>query len=80
LRLSELRGKEIINLVNGSKMGVFIEPEAELDIETGVIRSLLLPSRGVIIKRSETIIPWEAIKRISSELVLVEQESTNNGQ
>lgn len=71
LRLSEMRGKEIINLSNGAKIGLFLQPEADLDLEHGTVVALIHTGQGFF-NRKESVIPWNMIKQISTELILVE--------
>lgn len=42
MRLSELNGKEIINLVDGTKVGAFYKVEAVCDLAAGRIHSFPL--------------------------------------
>ncbi|HEX2952641.1 MAG TPA: YlmC/YmxH family sporulation protein [Bacillota bacterium] len=72
MRLSELKGKEVIDLRDGSRLGIYLQPEAAFDPEEGKIISILMPVRGGLFRRYEAAIPWNAIKRISTDLVLVE--------
>lgn len=78
MRLSEMRGKEIINLSNGAKMGLFMQPEAELDLEQGHVVALVLPGRGGFFNRQESVIPWGSVKQISADLILVETGNSGN--
>ncbi|EAX47088.1 PRC-barrel domain protein [Thermosinus carboxydivorans Nor1] len=76
MRLSELSGKEVINLGDGSRLGVIDECELSFDRKTGRINALILPTRGGLFgffsdNRSSTI-PWHAIKRIGDEVVIVD--------
>ncbi|NLW08232.1 MAG: YlmC/YmxH family sporulation protein [Firmicutes bacterium] len=70
MRLSELNGKEIINLVDGTKVGAFYKVEAVCDLAAGRIHSFLLSERGTLMRR-EREIPWEAVRKISKDLLLV---------
>jgi len=71
MRLSELNGKEIINLVDGTKMGTFYKAEAVCNLSAGRIHSFLLAERGTLL-RKEREIPWETVRKISKDLLLVE--------
>lgn len=72
MRLSELRGKEIIDLKDGSRLGFYLQPEVAFDPADGKIISILMPVRMGFFRKYEAAIPWNAIKRISADLVLVE--------
>lgn len=70
MRLSELNGKEIINLVDGTRVGTFYKVEAVCDLAAGRIHSFLLSERGALL-RKEREIPWTAVRKISKDLLLV---------
>lgn len=78
MRLSELNGKEIINLVDGRKLGVLYDSEAVVDINQGMIHSLLLNTRRAWLFQHQTEIRWTAVKKISAELILVKLETDQN--
>lgn len=73
MKLSELIGKEIINLANGERLGIVTDTELLIDSETGKIDSIVIPRRGGFgRKRNSFVIPWKAIKRIGAELIIVD--------
>lgn len=73
MRIYEFREKEVINLADGARLGYIFD--AELDPETGKITSLIIPGQGKVLglfgKESEYSIPWEAIKKIGDDIVLI---------
>lgn len=73
MRLSELGRKEIINLVNGHRMGVVGESDLGIDETTGQILELQVPSRRGLwgTQRAERIL-WESVRRVGPEVVIVE--------
>lgn len=76
MRLSDLTGKEVINLGDGARLGVIDECELTFDAKTGRIDSLMIPNRSGIFRifsdnRSSTI-PWQAIKRIGDDVIIVD--------
>jgi len=76
MRLSELHSREIINLHDGARVGLVGETEILFDPETGEIQELLLPARGGIWQRRRSLaIPWEAVRRIGPEVMIVEVQS-----
>lgn len=83
MRLSELGGKEIINISNGARLGVVGESDLVFDENTGQVRSIVLPRRSGLISfwagKQYLVIPWEAIKKIGREVIIVElrQENVN---
>ncbi len=76
MRLSDLSGKEVINLGDGARLGVIDECEVTFDANTGRIDALIIPSRTGVFSffsenRSSTI-PWQAIKRIGDDVIIVD--------
>lgn len=69
----ELRDKEVINIVDGRRLGCVIDIES--DITCGVIRKLVLPPQGKYFSffssRDNLIVPWDCIERIGCDLILV---------
>ncbi|MDO7787478.1 YlmC/YmxH family sporulation protein [Desulforamulus aquiferis] len=81
MRLGELVGKEIVNINNGARLGVVGESDVTLDIETGTICSIILPRRSNFINmwvdKQQMIIPWDAIRKIGEEVIIVEMDQGN---
>ncbi|MDD3653087.1 MAG: YlmC/YmxH family sporulation protein [Desulfotomaculaceae bacterium] len=80
MRMSDLIGKEIVNIYNGARLGVVGDSDMELDIETGEIRAIILPKKNNIINlwidRQHLVIPWEAVKKIGAEVIIVDLDQT----
>ncbi|MGO0122976.1 YlmC/YmxH family sporulation protein [Desulfothermobacter acidiphilus] len=80
MRLGELVGKEVVNLHDGARLGVIGESDLCFDAETGELQSIILPRRTNLLtmwfKRQELIIPWEAVKKIGAEVVVVDTDNT----
>lgn len=75
--LSDLAGKEIINLYDGAKLGLV--GDADLAISpAGGIEAIILTSRGGFAgflgerDRDILVIPWQAIKKVGSEVIIVD--------
>ena len=78
--LSDLAGKEIINLHDGAKLGLV--GDADLDISlNGSVEAIILTSRGGRSgfwssrgdrDREMLVIPWQTIKKIGSEVIIVD--------
>lgn len=79
--MGELAGKEIVNIYNGSRLGVVGESDLVLDIESGEIRSIILPKKNNLINmwidRHHMVIPWEAIKKVGDEVIIVDLDQTS---
>ncbi|GMA99390.1 YlmC/YmxH family sporulation protein [Pelosinus sp. IPA-1] len=76
MRLSELSGKEVINLGDGARLGIIDECELNFDYKSGRIHTILLPKRNGLFNffsdSKTTTIPWQAIKRIGDEVIIVD--------
>jgi len=80
IRLSDLEGKEVINMIDGARLGVIGEADMVIDIHTGDIQSIILPRKNNIFSlwmdRQHIIIPWQSVKKIGNEVVIVELDNT----
>ncbi|WP_400163028.1 YlmC/YmxH family sporulation protein [Brevibacillus sp. TJ4] len=75
MRLSQLGGKEIIGLDTGERMGVIGDSDLVINPETGQIESIILPAGGFFglgKKREDIVIPWSAIVKIGSDMVIIQ--------
>ncbi len=74
MKTSDLRQKEVINITDGKKLG-FVS-DLDIDLEKGIIKSMIIPGQNRIFslftKAGDYIIPWEQIKIIGSDVILVE--------
>lgn len=79
IKTSELRAREVINIMDGKRLGII--QDIEIDLETGIVRSISIPGGNRILGvfgRSEDItIPWERIKKIGVDVILVEGPNYN---
>lgn len=79
MRLSELKGREIINFFDASRMGFAGEVDAEIDLRTGqILRIWLNGRRRAWFGRSESI-PWTAVKKVGEDLIIVDVPSGKAG-
>ena len=83
MRLSHLSGKEVINLSDGSRLGVIDECELTFDPASGRIHSIILPKQNSFMSffsenRSATI-PWRGVKRIGDEVIIVDLNNEYDG-
>lgn len=74
LKTSDLKLKEIINVLDGKRLGTITD--IEIDVESGRLTAIVVPGGGRflgIFGRSEDIvIPWEKINKIGLDVILVE--------
>ena len=73
-RVADLRCKEVINICDGLRLG-FIS-DVYLDTASGKVFSIVVPGRarffGLLGREDDYVIPWEAIRRLGDDSVLVE--------
>ena len=73
-RYAELRNKEIINVVDGKRLGYVCD--VEFDMEKGTIEALIVPKKlgifGIFRKNDEYVILWKNIKKIGDDIIIVE--------
>lgn len=71
----DFKHKEVINICNGKRLGYVQDVCA--DLETGKITSIIVPGEtnrlmSLFSNNNDIIIPWEKIKCIGDDLILVE--------
>ncbi len=76
-KFTELRTKEIIHIADGERLG-FVS-DIEIDTETGKIVSLSAAGAykafGLLGKEQDKVIPWEQIRKIGEDLVIIDTRS-----
>ena len=70
----DFRHKEVINITDGKRLGYVQDVCA--DLETGTITHIIVPGSSKIINifagNNDIVIPWQKIKCIGEDLILVE--------
>lgn len=69
----DFRHKEVINITDGKRLGYVQDVTANL--ESGIITSIIVPGSSKlfnIFSSNELVIPWEKIKCIGDDIILVE--------
>ena len=79
MRLIELGQKEIVNLNNGERLGLISDADILFEKETGKIVSLLASEKKTAFKilgieGLEREIPWDSIRKIGYDMIIVELE------
>lgn len=73
-RFTDLRQKEVINVCDGCRFGYVCD--IEFDPCSGRIVTLIIPEEGkfwgVFCKEKEYRIPWNCIRKIGDDIILVE--------
>ena len=76
MKISDFQTKDVINIVDGKKLGHI--SDLELDLRQGRIDSIVVPSQarffGLFGGGTEVIIPWRNIVKIGEDVVLVRLE------
>ncbi|MDR3563560.1 MAG: YlmC/YmxH family sporulation protein [Negativicutes bacterium] len=76
MRLSDLTGKEVINLGDGARLGFIEECDLVFEGQSGRINALIVPKRGwlssILSEGRTSTIPWDTIKRIGEEVIIVD--------
>lgn len=83
MRLGELVGKEIVNIYDGARLGVVGDSDLVIDGESGLVQSIILPRRLNVLTlwmdRQHLVIPWDSIKKVGSEVIVIELDHTSPG-
>lgn len=75
VRASELRLLDVVNVVDGRKLGYVYD--LDVDVDTGNIKALLLPGDGgrglfsLFARRPDIAIPWGRVRKIGIDVILV---------
>lgn len=78
IKISDLRDREIVNVVDGRRLGPI--KDIVLDLEKGRINAIVLPGftggriLGLFGRSDDLVVPWERINRIGVDVVLVEAQ------
>ncbi|MGB9661331.1 MAG: YlmC/YmxH family sporulation protein [Moorellaceae bacterium] len=75
IKVSELRQRDVINVVDGRRLGII--KDVELDVEQGRIKALILPGQaGKFLfffgHNEDLVIPWEKVVKVGVDVILVE--------
>ena len=74
MRTSELRAREVVNIVDGKRLGAIAD--VDVDLANGKILALIVPGEGRFFglfgREEEYVIPWNRIRKIGADVILVE--------
>ena len=69
LRISDLRAREVINVIDGRRLG-FIG-DLDIDLESGRVRAIVVPGQGKLLglfgRDNDVYIPWDKIVKIGED-------------
>ena len=73
LKTSDLRTRDVINIVDGRRLGWV--GDVEIDLQTGRIQAIIVPGParwfGLFGRDRDYVIPWEQIVRFGQDVILV---------
>ena len=73
MRLSELSGKEIVDLQRAERMGVLGHADLEIDERDGKVQALIIPvGKWGAFKRGqqEVRVEWSRIKKVGQDMII----------
>lgn len=77
-RMGDLRNKEVINVKDGGRVGFVCD--IEIDTATARLSAVIIYGKlrflGLLGREKDIVIPWEKIKLIGDDIVLVEIEGS----
>ncbi|MBR4869447.1 MAG: YlmC/YmxH family sporulation protein [Oscillospiraceae bacterium] len=75
-RIREIRNKEVVNICDGCRLG-FVG-DLEIRMPEGTVCALIVPGPfrffGLWGRGEDYYIPWECIRKIGSDIILIEKE------
>lgn len=74
MRLSELGGKEIVDINHAERLGVLGQTDLEFN-DNGQITALIIPSVkwfGLMKKGDELRVPWSQIKKVGADMLIID--------
>jgi YlmC/YmxH family sporulation protein len=75
MRLSELSGKEIVDVKRAERLGVLGQTDLEINEKTGQIQALIIPSIkwfGFRKQGHEVRVDWKHIKKIGNDMIIID--------
>lgn len=70
----DFKQKEVVNLIDGTILGFVVDVQA--DFQNGEINSIIVAKTGKlfgnVMGKNNVTIPWEKIKKIGEDVILVE--------
>ncbi len=83
MKISDFQTKDVINIVDGKKLGQVTD--LELDLRQGRIDSIVVPQYTKFLgifggSGTEVVIPWRNIVKIGADVVLVRIDESRSGR
>src|SRR4051812_24135420 len=83
MRLSELSGKEIVDINRAERLGVLGQTDLEINESNGQIETLIIPSIkwfGMKKHGGEIRVGWNHIKKIGNDMIILDMEHMDNSK
>ncbi|HHW11013.1 MAG TPA: YlmC/YmxH family sporulation protein [Firmicutes bacterium] len=80
MRYSDLIGKELIDVAEGTRLGLVSQSDLLIDVERGVVKAILLPRRGGLFSARELAIPWCAIRKIGIDFIIIDSSTATEAE
>jgi len=80
VRYKEISGKEIVDITEGIRLGVLGQTDIEIHVNTGKIDAFIIPNYKWLGLKKEGIvtkIPWNSIKKIGEDMIMIEDSHMN---
>ncbi|OZU90273.1 YlmC/YmxH family sporulation protein [Virgibacillus indicus] len=77
MRYKDISGKEIVNVNQGTRLGILGQTDLEINERTGQIEAFIIPNYkwfGLKKEGEETKIHWNSIKKIGEDMIMVESD------
>ena len=77
MRYKDISGKEVVHISKGARLGTLGQIDLKIEQSTGNIKSLIIPEYhwfGLKKNNDDTEIPWQSIKKIGEDMILVDDE------
>jgi YlmC/YmxH family sporulation protein len=81
MRLSELGGKEIVEINRAERLGVLGQTDLEINESNGQIESLIIPQMkwfGMKKHGGEIRVGWDKIVKIGTDMIILDMENIEN--
>ncbi|KOO46567.1 YlmC/YmxH family sporulation protein [Priestia koreensis] len=75
MRLSELSGKEIVDIKKAERLGILGQTDLEINEQSGQINALIIPTVkwfGFKRQGNEIRVPWSHIQKIGMDMIIVD--------
>lgn len=75
LKTSDFAAKDVVSISDGRKLGAITD--VEFDVATGKLTAIVVPGNcgrflGFLSRGEDVVIPWERIRKIGKDVILVE--------